>query len=732
LLNQVESLLSVDKASASLLWKDGSTTLAIGTEIGSYRIEGVLGSGGMGVVYRAMDTRLNRPVAVKVLAEEIASPAARRRFQREAQAASSLNHPHILTVHDAGEFEERQYLVTEFVDGGTLREWIKQETRDWRQTVELLVGVADGLAAAHAAGILHRDIKPDNILVARNGYAKLADFGLAKLQEPPPSDASRTRTEHTGAGVILGTVPYMSPEQASGKSIDFRSDIFSFGVVLYEAVAGSRPFTGSNERAVLHAIVNDSPVPLPRDLPLQLVVAVEKAMEKDPVSRYQSARELVVDLRRLLRQSGEPITAASGRTARVRGRFVLAAAAVGITASAMAAGYFLWRAPAARTEWIQITSFGDSATSPSLSADGRVLAFIRGPSTFFGPGDIYVKLLPDGEPAPLTHDRTNKMSPAIAPDGSRIAYTVVDENFAWDTFVVPLLGGEPRRLLPNSEGLTWIGPRSVLFSEIKSGAHMVIATAEENRAKERDVFVPSHERGMGHRSYLSPGGKSVLVVEMGGDGGWLRCRVVPFDGTSAGRQVGPRGSGCTYAAWSPDGEWMYLNSNAGGAGYHIWRQRLKGGDPQQLTFGPTEQEGIAIMPDGRSLISSVGLGQKSIWLHGPQGERQMTSEETASWPVFSHDGTTLYYTSKTSDFWPSGELWRMDMADGHREQLVAGFSVTGYDVSPDDKRVVFAVPDAGGHSRMWIAPLDHRTAPRQLPGTDLCSLSSAPMAAWGS
>ena len=162
--------------------------LELGTQIGVYRIQGPLGEGGMGTVYRALDTKLNRPVAIKVLSDRLADAPARRRFQREAQMASSLNHPHLVTVYDVGEFEGRQYLVTEFVDGGTLRDWVKAERRTWRQTVELLTGVADGLAAAHTAGILHRDIKPANILVAKNGYAKLVDFGLAKLL-PEHSDS---------------------------------------------------------------------------------------------------------------------------------------------------------------------------------------------------------------------------------------------------------------------------------------------------------------------------------------------------------------------------------------------------------------------------------------------------------------------------------------------------------------------------------------------------------------
>src|SRR5678816_3894421 len=202
--------------------------------IGPYQIEALLGEGGMGVVYRALDTRLNRQVAIKFLAAGRADAAALRRFQREAQMASSLNHPHILTVHDAGEFEEHQYLVTELVDGGTLRDWAYGARRTWRDIAELLAGVADALATAHAAGMLHRDIKPENILVTRTGYAKLADFGLAKLAEPTEVPATRTiSAPATRPGVVIGTIPYMSPEQASGAPLDARSDVFSFGVVLH-------------------------------------------------------------------------------------------------------------------------------------------------------------------------------------------------------------------------------------------------------------------------------------------------------------------------------------------------------------------------------------------------------------------------------------------------------------------------------------------------------------------
>jgi eukaryotic-like serine/threonine-protein kinase len=277
-----------------------------GLEIGQYRIESKLGEGGMSTVWLALDTRLSRRVAIKFLSDDLADAEARRRFQREAQMASSLNHPHIVSVYDIGEFEGQQYLVTEYVDGGTLKDWIKEKRRTPKEVAELLTGVADGLAAAHQAGILHRDIKPLNILVARNGYAKLADFGLAKLAENGTIDlAANLPDGPTRPGLILGTIAYMSPEQASGQPLDLRSDIFSFGVVLYETLSGRRPFSGQTDLEVLKTIIHGELPPLSEEVPEAYRNIVEKALEKSPAERYQSMREMVVDLRRA-RRSGSP------------------------------------------------------------------------------------------------------------------------------------------------------------------------------------------------------------------------------------------------------------------------------------------------------------------------------------------------------------------------------------------------------------------------------------------
>jgi Tol biopolymer transport system component len=707
----------------------------IGKTFTHYRILDQLGGGGMGVVYRAEDIRLGRHVALKILPEQFAADrVALERFQREARTASALNHPHICAIYDIGESEGRPFLVMELLDGQSLSDRLAARRQSLDDLLEIGIQIADALVAAHSKGIVHRDVKPGNIFIGpadpgRAGHVKVLDFGLAKVTGPPEQAAAATQAAtaelFTSPGTAVGTIAYMSPEQALGHDLDARTDLFSFGVVLYQMATGTLPFTGLTSAATFDGILNKTPPPpsqLNPALPAALDAVILKALEKDRDIRYQSAADLRADLKRLVRDataSGKTPVAAAPVPARTKLPIFLYAAIAAV--AALAAAFLIFRgrtsAPHGSVEWVQLTTFADSVTSPALSADGRVLTFLRGPSTFFGPADVYVKILPDGEPAQLTNDRTIKMSPVISPDGSRIAYTV-HPTIAWDTFVVPLLGGTPRQMLANAEGLVWIGPHTVLFSEIKSGTHMAVVTAEEGRANQRDVYVPPHERGMGHRSYLSPDRKNVLVVEMDNEG-WLPCRVLPFDGSSAGRQVGPPKGGCTYAAWSPDGEWMYLNSNVGGSGYHIWRQRFNGGEPEQITAGPTEQEGIAIASDGRSLISSVGLAQNSIWLHDAAGERQLTSEESAQWPTFSTDGKTLYYMSGKSGFLSRGELSRLDIATGRSEKLVPGVIATSYNVSPDDKLVAYSAPDPDGHSRIWIAPLDRRVPPRQLPGTDL-------------
>jgi Tol biopolymer transport system component len=376
-----------------------------------------------------------------------------------------------------------------------------------------------------------------------------------------------------------------------------------------------------------------------------------------------------------------------------------------------------------RLEYTQLTNFADSATSPAFSSDGRMLTFIRGTETFAGRGQIYIKLLPDGEPVQLTHDDMNKMSPVFLPGGDRIAYGVtgsMNDQGGWATLTVPVFGGEPSRLLSNSSALTWVPgatPPRVLFSEWGKGAHMSIITSAENRSEARTVYAPASPGAMAHRSYLSPDGKQVLVVEM--EGGWRPCRLVPFEGSAPGKLVGPSPGQCTTAAWSPDGQWMYFSANTGN-GYHLWRQRFPDGTPEQVTFGATEEEGISFAPDGRSFVTSVGIRQTTLWLHDSRGERQITSEGYASLPQFSADGKKLYYLlrSRANRRFVSGELWVANLETGQRERLLPDFLMEHYDVAADGSRIVFAAIDEAGHSPVWLATLDGRTAPRRLATID--------------
>jgi Tol biopolymer transport system component len=332
-------------------------------------------------------------------------------------------------------------------------------------------------------------------------------------------------------------------------------------------------------------------------------------------------------------------------------------------------------------------------------------------------------MLPDGEPVQLTHDTLDKMSPVFSPDGARIAYTTVNPDFQWDTWSVPVLGGEPQMVFKNASGLVWTSPRQILFSEIRMGVHMAVVTSDESRTGQRDVYVPPDEPDMAHRSSLSPDGKWVLLVEMDIDHYWEPCRVVPADGASTGRKVGPPGGGCTFAAWSRDGKWMYFTSNAVGAN-HIWRQRFPDGTPEQVTAGPTEEEGIAIAPDGRSFVTAVSLQGASLWLHDAKGDRQISLEGNAATPVFTPDGSKLLYRvvreqpNEFAYYRDLGEVVVADLKSGRSEPLVRGFPVLYFDVSPDGRQVVMEAPDDAGRARLWLAAIGPGARPRQIPSVE--------------
>ncbi|HWY87649.1 MAG TPA: protein kinase, partial [Gemmataceae bacterium] len=624
LRREVEALLAQNEGGSTV------TQLGAGMQLGSYRMEALLGEGGMGVVYRAIDTKLNRPVAIKFLSNELADAEARHRFQREAQMASSLNHPHILTVYDAGDFEGRQYLVTEFVDGGTLKSWAKQDKRTWRQIVELLTGVADGLAAAHEAGILHRDIKPDNILISKSGYAKLADFGLAKLTEG--QDETRTH-----AGIIKGTIAYMSPEQASAKELDARSDIFSFGVVLYEMLAGRRPFAGKTDLETLQTVIHAEPQPLGDEIPPALRGLVEKALEKDPAERYQSMRDFVVDLRRLARQRAQDAAPSVIIAAPPKRRaWVWGAATAAVAALAIAVAIWISRGtngalenPLANAQFTRFTDWEGSENDAAISRDGRFVVFR---SDRDGPLDTWVSQVGSGRFINLTKGtRPNAglvRTTGFTPDGSEIWFSAIVGGDRMR--LVPLMGGSLRPFLPeHAHNVAWSPDGSqIVFHRNEAGDATFVA--DHTGSNPRQIFK------------ISAGGHNHFPV------------------------------------WSKDGQWIYFVSGMWDAKeMDIWRIRPSGGAPERLTNQNSDIKYPAPLDNRTILYVSPDQNGGGPWLWALDADRKQTRRISSGLEVYSSvdvsgDGRRLAVTVSN----PSANLWSIPILDRPAEEKdVKAFSL---------------------------------------------------------
>ena len=672
LRQEVESLLASDERAKSFLESpavvrgDGTPhpaqLMIEGRQLGAYRVQALLGAGGMGEVYRARDTKLQRDVAVKFLPHAFTSdPERLSRFEGEARMLAALNHPNIGAIYGFEEADGLRFLVLELVDGQTLADKLADVSRQRagrglpiRDALSIARQIAVALDVAHEKGIIHRDLKPANIKITPEGVAKVLDFGLAKTagaaSTPDLTQSPTMPANHTSAGAVMGTAGYMSPEQARGQVVDKRTDIWAFGCVLYEMLTGRAAFKGGSVSDTIAAVLGSEPEwdALPRETPTSVRLLLQRCLEKDATRRLRDLGDVhfeIDDVR------GDATTR---RRQSSRARRARAAAVRHVGAGRGRRGDLLSGQTHGRRHLAlgihsahELQRLGHCAQPVARRADGHLQTRRR--------------LVPGSRPdlrqaAPErrvgTADDVSRPKVRTSIYSGRHTSRVYEQGRVsgeWDTWTVPVLGGQPVRLLPNASGLTWIADHQVLFSEIKSGLHMGIVTATDSRAAWREIYIQPDEHAMAHYSYLSPDRRSVLVVEMTGAHAFTQpCRLVPFDGSSAGRQVGPQGT-CLSAAWSPDGRWMYFAAVVGGAS-HLWRQRFPDGAPEQITFGPLEEEGIAVAPDGRSLVTSIGMRRSAVWIHDAAGERAIVSEGYASAPRLSRDGTRVFYLF-VRDWW---------------------------------------------------------------------------------
>jgi Tol biopolymer transport system component len=676
-----------------------------GTKVGAYEILARLGSGGMGFVFRAVDTKFHRPVAIKFLSDAIGNSAARERFQREAELVSSLNHPHILTVHDVGEFDSHRYLVSELVDGGTLHDWLEAQKPSWRQIVGLLAGVADGLSAAHAAGILHRDLKPANILVTKGGHAKLADFGLAKAIAPAGEDMPTVMADHTRPGVIMGTIAYMSPEQAAAKPFDQRSDVFSFGIVLYEALSGRRPFAGASDLEVLQAIIHRPADPLPPTLPTALRTIVEKALENDPADRYQSMQELAIDLRRLLRQKSPehesglsaPIPAHPSRS----GAIVIGVGAVAGVALLLGAVMFRGgggiRNPLENARFTRFTNFEGTERSAAISPDGRFVAF-RGDRD--GPLDVWVGQVGTGRFVNLTKGiddefATDTPSLGFSADGSEVWLS----GGAGRRFrLMPMMGGTPRPFLADNTVTAAWSPdgRRVVYHLQDNGDSMYIADATGTNA--RQIFRRKADEH-NHFPIWSVDGRWIYFVSGTAATKEMDVWRIAADGGSP-EQLTHHNSDVGYVTPIDPQTVLYVSHDEDGSGPWLWAVDVDRKLSRRVSFGVEKYASIAGTPDGRRLVATVANPNASLWTVPILADRPANDSDIKPFPLPTADssapgihGSATFYLSS---FGAGEGVWRFE--NGQSTEIWKGSDgavVTPPAISPDGNSMAIVLRREG-------------------------------------
>ena len=688
----------------------------------------------MGEVYRARDPRLGRDVAIKILPADVsADPGRRARFEQEARAVAALNHPNILGLYDIGNEDGVSYIVTEFVAGETLAALLERGPLPVRKLLDIAVQIADGMAAAHAARITHRDLKPLNIMVGGDGRVRILDFGLAK-QTVVSADPDETQVAgHTQPGMILGTVNYMSPEQARGAPTDYRSDQFSFGLILYEMAAGKRAFDRPESVQTMSAIIGEEAPPIEQNIPGPLRWVINRCLAKDPTGRYESSRDLFQELRSLRDHASEasitrpaelPVAPPSTVSSRGRRRLpwpLVAAFAAGLATAFVI--YLLRTGPAMPDQSAyRFTPFSfapGGQFSAVWSPDGKAVAYAaRGAD---GPYETYIRYLDSATPVQITHTEEDANPLAWAPDGKRLLLSIDRQPDAiWS---VATVGGEPEIVVPKvpPTRLTSFSPDNqalAYFYPGDEGRYGVWISSPPTAAPKRYLPDPYASKDIYNQPKLkfSPDGKQILLFLNGGrqhEEAWL----LPYPANPAKppRMVFPdlQSFGGTPAfCWMPDSRHVLLSlAGAGDASEQLWLADTVSGEHYALTSGTASRSGPAVSPDGQRIVFRESTGSYdivSVDLANAAVHPLIATERDelmASWAA--NKPLLAYVTDRNGP----QEIW-LHAADNSDRPLITARDFPGVTpqwlmgpaLSPEGDRVVYTRIDAGATAnRLWIS-----------------------------
>lgn len=689
--------------------------LAFGTLLDGYEILGLLGSGGMGEVYRARDPLLKRDVAIKVLPASVGlNPDRLRRFEQEAQATAALNHPNILAIHRFGIFEGLPYLVSELLEGQTLRQLVESKPLSARKAIDIGAQVAHGLAVAHEKGIVHRDLKPENLFVLKGGRVKILDFGLAKLMQTPTDSngSAPTLTHATDPGIIMGTAGYMSPEQVRGHKVDHRTDIFAFGAILYEMLSGTRPFHRPTAVETMTAILNEDPPSisqLAQTTPPGLQRIVHRCLEKNPEQRFQSSFDLAFALEALTESGSSFQVPAIPAVRRFPRRGLAAAAGLLVFFVLVAAGWYLVMRksdapPLQVTQYAQITHIGSAGDA--AGTDGSRIYLNRGISD-----PIQEVAISGGEVETLRTSLKNPYLNDVSPDGSTLLVQSFEAGMtaAPPLYTVRILGGAQRYLLNASTALWSQDGKSIFYINENHDLCQMRSDGSEPH-----MLAPLGAGGDISSFNIAPNGQTIRFArdkkfwEMSVNGSNLHEL---FPGWHATSQK------CC-GAWSANGEFFFF---VAGPESQIWalddRRSLihrPSGQPFQVTSSPLRWGHVVPSKDGRSLFSLGSTRRGELVRHDPKSGQfePFLDGVSASLVSFSRDGQAVAYVS-----YPEGDLWKANRDGSGRVQLIDSQLFPEWiNLAPDGSQVVFMAATPQGREQAWIVSTQGGTPRRLLPG----------------